>query len=168
MRIFKNLAVVLLILLVSAASATWFVKGSKFALFFTSILITFFLFNLTIRNKISFKPYFLSKWNIFSSKYRREIEFDVPKELVFDKLLEVIADSPFTPKYENKDKFEIFATSKFSWSSWGENIYIQLILSKGKTIIKFDSVALFQIFTWGKNENNFDVFLQKLDESLIV
>ena len=88
--------------------------------------------------------------------------------MVFDKLLEVIADSPFTPKYENKDKFEIFATSKFSWSSWGENIYIQLILSKGKTIIKFDSVALFQIFTWGKNENNFDVFLQKLDESLIV
>lgn len=98
----------------------------------------------------------------------REIEFDIPKELVFDKLLEVITDSPFSIKYTNKEKFEILATSKISWFSWGENIYIQLILSKGITIIKFESVAFFQIYTWGKNENNFDEFLQKLDESLIV
>lgn len=130
MRVFKHLSAVILILLVSAAFATWFGKEGKFALFLTSILVTFFIFNFAVRNMISFKPYFLSKWNIFSSKFRREIEVDVPKELLHDKLLEVIADSSFTLKYENKDNFEIMATSKLSWLSWGEIIYVQPILSK--------------------------------------
>lgn len=168
MRAFKNLVAVLLIVLVSAAFAKWIVKESVFAFLLTGILIFFFLFNLLVRYNISFKPYFLSKWNILSSKFSREIEIDVPKELVFEKLLEVITNSSFAIKYKNKDKFEILATSKLSWLSWGENIYIELILLKGITLIKFDSVTFFQIYSWGKNENNFQDFIQKLDESLTV
>lgn len=166
--VFKNFLVVILILFVSSFFAKMMVNQSGVAQVFSVILIFVLLFNIVVRNMFSFKPYFLSKWNIFSSKFSEEFEFDIPKDLAFEKILEVVAESSFILKYSSKSNHEIFVTTKFSWRSWGENIYIHIREKDRRTIVRFDSAALFQMYTWGKNENNFDEFLQRLDDSLTV
>jgi len=164
----NHILVVMLIVIVSAFFGRMMSEGSIVAYAFSIILILLLLFNVWVRNMYTFKPYFLSKWNVLSSKFSKEFEFDIPIELAFDKILEIVAESHFHLKYVNKTDFEIFATSEFSWKSWGENIYIKLNGSGTRTIVRFNSASLFQVYAWGKNEDNFDEFFQKLDDSLTV
>ena len=168
MRTFKNILSALVILLVSVTFVVLLRKESFIVFIICLVIISLFLFNNLVRNSIFFKPYFLSKWNIFTSKYVTDFEFDIPKELMFDKLIEVINDGPMKLKYSNKDKFMILATSKLSWASWGDNIYIYPIQLDGQSMLRFESVTPLQVFDWGKNKNNFQIFLQKLEESLTV
>ena len=167
MKAYKHVLVAILFLLGAGVLTQITIKGN-FIHFVWITFLLFFLFNSIVRSKISFKPYFLSKWNFFSAKYRKDIEFDIPIELVFDKLLEVFSEKPFKLRYANKDTFEIFSTTGYSWKSWGENIYIQLVMLDDNTIIKFNSVSLFGIYTRGKNEENFEGVLQKIEDSLTV
>ncbi len=168
MRAYKNLLAIAFILLFSFTLAAWMTKRGNVAYLISITLMSIFLFNIIVRNRIWFKPYFVSSWNIFSSKFRRDFEFDIPRELVLEKIIEVMQDSPFEIKYVDRETYEILAVSKLSWLSWGENIYLALVEADGKTRIRFDSVALFQLYTWGKNEKNFDIFLEKLEDSLTI
>ena len=55
-----------------------------------------------------------------------------------------------------------------SFKSWGENIYIDIEEREpGKTKINIISTAL-QVYTWGKNEQNFDKMVLEIEDSLIV
>lgn len=168
MRPYKNLLAIAIILLFSFALGAYMTKKGNVVYLISIAFISIFLFNIVVRNRIWFKPYFVSSWNIFSSKFRKDFKFDIPRELVHEKIIEVIKDSPFEIKYADRDAFEILAVSKMSWMSWGENIYLTLVETEGKTRIRFDSVALFQIYTWGKNEKNFEIFLEKVEDSLTI
>ena len=55
-----------------------------------------------------------------------------------------------------------------SFKSWGENIYIDFQEDDGKTIMNFCSATISQIYSWGKNEQNYDQLVQNIEESLII
>lgn len=147
------------VLTVSVDVLTWFAVFS---------LITF-TFHLIVRKYISFKPYFLSPYNLFSAKVHKEFIIDIPRDLVFHKLKESIEASKFKLTYDDPEKLQMLAISKTSWKSWGENIYFSLQESgNNDTLVVFDSAALFQIYTWGKNEDNYTKFINELEQSLTI
>ena len=132
-------------------------------------LIGLFCLHLIMRQSIEFRAYFESKWNFLCSKYKVKKNVDIPRDLLFDKLLELMPELKLTKKYANKDEMVIFATSKLSLQSWGENIYIDLREGEnGLTEIDFSSITFFQIFSMGKNESNFHKLIGAIDKSLII
>lgn len=132
------------------------------------LTVLVFGFNLLVRKSLYFKPYFLSKINVFSAQSGNKFVVDIPVDLAFDKIKEVIAESHFKLITEDRNKLELLAISKISWSSWGETIYFTLEESGNKTLVKFDSVALFQVYTWGKNDDNCTLFSEKLENSFTI
>src|SRR6056297_3589749 len=59
------------------------------------LILGFFIFNLVIRRSLFFKNYFSSPFNLLTSKVQSEKAFDIPKELMFEKMIEVIDHSKF-------------------------------------------------------------------------
>lgn len=132
------------------------------------LIVSFFIFNLVIRKSLSFKRYFTSKYNLLTSKVHAEKTFDIPKELMFEKLIEVINDSKFKLIEADQDAFEILAFTPISFKSWGENLYVSLETKGDKTTMKYCSSTLFQIYSWGKNEKNFADLLKEIESSLTI
>lgn len=132
------------------------------------LIIGFFIFNLIIRKSLSFKKYFTNQYNLLTSKVRSEKAFDISKELMFEKIIEVINDSKFKLIEADKDRFEILAITEISFKSWGENLYISFETRGNETIMKFCSATLFQIYSWGKNENNITDLLHEIESSLTI
>lgn len=151
-------------------SAIVIASSGNMAVIYSLAIINIFIlsFNLFVRRLIAFKPYFLSRFNIFSAKFNKEFKVEISADLAFDKILEVIADSGFKLIVADKERLEILAISKLGWKSWGENIYFTLKEIDEGTLISFDSAALFQMYTWGKNEENYTVFFGKLEESFTI
>ncbi len=164
MKTLKNLLVIgILFALVILSSGNMIVLFILAA--FNLILLSF---NLLARKSIALKPYFLSPYNVFSAKYSKEFKVDIPAHLAFDKILEVIAESGFKLITQDKEQLQILAVSSMGFKSWGENIYFSLKEVNGSTVVQFNSAALFQIYTWGKNEDNYSLFFKKLEESFII
>lgn len=132
------------------------------------LIVGFFIFNLVIRKSLSFKNYFTHRYNLLTSKVRAEKSFDIPKELMFEKVMEVINDSKFTLAEADRERFEILAIAPISWFSWGENVYVSFETSGDETVMKFCSATLFQIYDWGKNEKNFSHLMDEFESSLTV
>jgi len=130
--------------------------------------ILLFVVNMTLRKSLRFKNYFKSKFNLFTNKYYYRQVTDVSKELMFEKLKEVINDSKFKLVDSNDERMELLAVSNISMRSWGENIYVSLTSKEKVTIITFCSVAVFQVCSWDKNENNVQELANKLEESFII
>ena len=91
-----------------------------------------FVFHFAIRKSLFFKGYFLSPISILSEKYSSTTSYDIPIELMFEKTLEVLGTTGFRLVQADNKKFKIFATSPFSWRSWGENLYISFKEKDGK------------------------------------
>ncbi|MBQ4913617.1 hypothetical protein J8L85_04160 [Maribacter sp. MMG018] len=132
------------------------------------VIIGFFVFNLTIRKSLAYRRYFESKYNLFTSKVRSEKVFDIPEHLMFEKIIEVIDNSEFKLIEADRGAYEILAITRMTLMSWGENLYIDFETKGGKTIMKCCSVTFFQIYSWGKNERNWDVLLNKIESSLTI
>jgi len=132
------------------------------------LIFGFFVFNLVIRKSLFFKNYFKSRFNLLTSKMRSEKVFDISPDLMFEKTIEVIENSKFKLAGVDKNKFEILATTKISWLSWGENLYISFEPKAEETVMKVCSVTLFQITSWGKNEKNFNDLLQNIEHSFTI
>jgi hypothetical protein len=164
MRIIKNLLVIVFISVVIFFGS----KNSVLMTALASVNLVFLSFNLIVRKKISFKPYFLSPYNIFSAKYSKDFEVEIPADLAFDKIVEVIGESGFKLVTADRERMQILAIASMGMQSWGENIYFGLEEVGDKTIVKFNSAALFQIYTWGKNEKNYSVFFAQLEDSFTI
>ena len=141
---------------------------SFFPKVFVGVVVLLFLFNLAVRRTLLFEPYFKSSFNIFTCKHCQEQIVDVSTGLMFEKLEEVLRDSEFKLVDLNSETMELLVVSKFSMSSWGENIYVSLKEDNDKTIVSFCSVTLFQVCSWGKNENNIAKLMARLEKSFII
>ena len=135
---------------------------------FIIIPILIYGFNFIVRTNYNFKPYFTSKINFLTSKYDSSISSDLSIELMYQKMIEVINNSELKLVYEDQNKLEILATKGMSWSSWGENIYIEFSEKKGKTIMNFTSTTVLGIISWGKNGKNYNRLLSTFEESLTI
>ncbi len=168
MKTFKHILVALSIMLFSGLM-TFYLKPNNPIIMGSSFLILgFFIFNLIIRKSLKYKEYFTSPYNLFTTKVRYQKSYDIPKDLMFEKIIEVINNSNFKLVDTNKEKFEILAISTTIFKSWGENLYLSFETNENKTIMKFCSATLFQIYSWGKNEKNYNDLLNEVESSLII
>jgi len=157
------------IIIISLLAFGAILSKNKECLLIPAFIITLiFLFGILTRRSSWSKPYFTSKYNIFVAKIRHREEFDFPKHLLFEKLVEIMPEAGFKIRKANEDMGDIFATTSLTWSSWGENIYISLQEVNGKTTLDFCSACLFQFSSWGKNESNYDNFIDEFEKSLII
>tara|TARA_R110000737_G_C14617083_1_gene492160 strand:+ start:2895 stop:3401 length:507 start_codon:yes stop_codon:yes gene_type:complete len=168
MKIVKHIAVAALIFVISGFIAYNIEANNPVLMTFCFMMIGFLIFNAIIRKSLSSKNYFISKYNLFTSKVWSEKSFDIDKELLFEKIIEVINDSTLKLVDTDKEKLEILAISRMSFKSWGENLYISFETKGSETIMKFCSVTLFQTHSWGKNEKNRDDLLNEIENSLTV
>jgi hypothetical protein len=155
-------------ILIPGVSGYYFKSENQAVLIPLAFIVGFFIFNLVIRKSLSFKNYFTSPYNILTSKVCNEKTIDIPKELLFEKIIEVIDHSNFKLADTYPDQFEILATSKITYKSWGENLYISFDTINNETVMKFCSVTLFQIYSWGKNEKNYADILNEFENSLTI
>ncbi|MFT5723395.1 MAG: photosystem I reaction center subunit XII [Bacteroidia bacterium] len=132
------------------------------------LLFGWFGFNLIVRNRSSMKNYFTSKYNFSTVKYRSTIESDIPKDLVFQKLMEVLESSSLKIRNTNPGLLEFFATSRTTIWSWGENVYIKLEEHQGKTQIVFCITTIFGILSMGRIEEHAKEILNSFEEALII
>lgn len=168
MKTLKHISVAFLIMLISGLSPYYLKPNNPIMMTFLFLTVGFFIFNLIIRKSLSFKSYFTSRYNLFTTKVRSEKSYDIPKELMFEKIIEVINHSDFKLVETDENKFEILAISKITFKSWGENLYINFETKGNETIMKFCSSTLFQMYSWGKNEKKYDDLLNEIESSLIV
>lgn len=168
MKIIKYIFVALLIMLISVIIPIYLKPENPFLMILIFIIAGFFIFNLIIRKSLSFKNYFTSNYNFFTSKIRHKKSFEISKELMFEKIIEVISNSDFKLAETDRDKLEILAISNITFKSWGENLYISFEDTGSETIMNFCSTTLFQIYSWGKNKKNYDDLLSEIESSLII
>ena len=170
MRNVKNLLVIILLVVFAALLTSYnrLKPDSSFVELLAIAMILVFLFNLVARNFPFFEPYFVSKWNLFISSTSRSIRTQIPEGLVLDKLKEVLEENKFKVKSMDAAAMKLLATTGITWKSWGENIYITVVRSGNEVTITFTSVALFQLYTWGKHDDNFNRFYTSFEESLTI
>jgi hypothetical protein len=168
MKSLKHISVAFLIILISGLGTYYLKPKNPIMMIFQFLIVGFFIFNLIIRKSLSFKNYFTSQYNLFTTKVWSEKSYDIPKELMFEKIIEVINHSDFKLVESDKDKFEILAISTITFKSWGENLYISFETKGNETIMKFCSATLFQIYSWGKNEKNCTDLLNEIEKSLTI
>jgi len=135
---------------------------------FLGVIVVIFLFNFYASSRLRYKSYFTNRLNIFAAKTSRSFKTEIPRVTIIDKLQEVLKENGWTVQEIDKDKGEILANTGISFRSWGEIIYVDVIEEGIQSEVIIHSVALFQIYMWGKNEDNLDQFLHKFEDSLIV
>ncbi|WP_069675702.1 hypothetical protein [Formosa sp. Hel1_33_131] len=168
MKILKHILVAILIILISGLSTYYLKPDSPVQILIIIPMVVFFVFNLIIRKSLLYKNYFTSPYNLLTTKARFEKTFDIPKELMFEKMIEVIDNSKFKLVDTDKNTFEILAISTITFKSWGENLYINFETIENQTILKFCSSTLFQLYSWGKNEENYNALLNEIESSLTI
>ena len=166
MNIFKNIVVFLIF--ISLIQLSSYYLSNNILMWIVFFIVGIFILNIALRNSLSFKRYFTSPYNISTAKNSIVKEIDIPKELLFEKMIEVINNSNFKLVQSDENSFEILATTSINLYSWGENIYLSFESKGDKTIMKVFSTTLFQRISWGKNKKNFDELLQQIDDSLTV
>ena len=80
----------------------------------------------------------------------------------------MLKTSKFKVVQFDEETGSIFAASSVTWFSWGENIYINIEELDNGIIMKFCSVSIFGVYTWGKNEENYHKLINNFEESLII
>ena len=173
MKTNRNLTAIILIVILSgsfAALAALF-PGNLLIMGLVFIPLAFMLFNLGVRKSLAYRNYFTSVSNIFTTKFRHKMIFDIPADLMFEKLVEVLQEGnhhKLTLVDMNEEKRELLAITQISMKSWGENVYIDLEEIDGETVLNFCSTTMFQVYDWGKNEKNYDALFEEIENSLTI
>ena len=168
MRTIKHISIAILIIALTFLISYYVEPADPILPIISLLLLGFFLFNLIIRRSLNYKGYFTSKYNVLTQKYRNQKVYPIAKEILFDKIIEVLEDSHFNLKEVDRDRYEILAISPITWKSWGENLYISFESDGDETTMKFCSTTFFQIYSWGKNEENYSSLLNQIENSLII
>jgi len=127
-----------------------------------------FVFSLIVRRSIAFKTYFTNRYNFFTSKVRHQKRFELPKDILFDKITEVLMEAGFKVRHTDKSRGVLFATAGMTLFSWGENIYIDLTEQNGLTQVDMCSTTFFGVTSWGRNEKNYEHLFDTFERSLTI
>lgn len=168
MKNIKHILIAILIIAIPTLAFSYFNFSDLLLIWIPVLIGSFFIFNLSVRKSLLFKRYFVSKYNLLTTNISRQEAFDIPIDLMFEKVVEVINHSKFTVVAKDEGKYEILAITKPSLISWGENLYIDFKQSKEETIANFRSSTCFQVYSWGRNEDNLTELLDEIEKSLTV
>jgi len=144
-------------------------KDSFIALSIFIVPISMLIMNMVIRKRLIFKSWFLSKYNIFLEKEISIFESEISKELLYEKMIEVVKMSPFKVMDVEANTFELLIGTAPNFWTWGENLYIE-IKEKGNenTEIKIIAVTVFGSYSWNRNRKNSQQFYESFQESLTI
>jgi hypothetical protein len=132
------------------------------------IICTVLSISLILRKKLQFKSWALNKRNFLLAKEVRIMTSDIPCELLFEKLIDVIEESDFDLADSDKNSFQLLATTFPNFYTWGENMYIEISETENNNSeIKFTSVTIFG-YSWNRNKKNLEKFFQLFEESLTI
>jgi hypothetical protein len=129
------------------------------------ILITV---SFLIRKKVWAEPYFTSKYNYFNEKVRYSKEYNIPKELLLEKVIEITEDSKFKIVNIDNKKFKIFSISLLSHNTFGENLYISFSEKEDHTSMNFCCTTIHGYSSWGRNKKHINKLINQIEESLII
>lgn len=124
--------------------------------------------NLSLRKRLRYSSWFLNSINFLLERKKYVMQSEISKELLFDKLIEVIDESKFKLLDSNKDQSQLLCGTQSNFWTWGENIYINLESLNGETTIEFISTTLFGGSSWNRNQNNFNSFTKSFESSLTI
>ncbi|MBI1183350.1 hypothetical protein GC194_03705 [bacterium] len=164
----KHIAVAAFILLATVFITKYSSAENPWLIGFVVFSSLLFVTNILIRNSLAFKGYFTSRYNIFTAKYRKKIVVDLPPDLAFEKIKELLEDSEFKLKASDATSRQLLAVTPISLLSWGENLYFDFYPAGNKTEVEICSAAMFQVYTWGRNERNFNRFISSFENSLTI
>jgi len=91
---------------------------------------------------------------------------DLSQDLFQLKIKEILGDNNFQIFFESPN--QLSATTPPTFRSWGENIYFDFFEQDGSSIVKMNSVSVFGIIDWDKNESNKIELFEQFDNSLII
>jgi hypothetical protein len=162
-----------------SSSAYDILKDNITLLFFIVIIGSWFLylflqkFNFAVRGNVRYKPYFISRYNILTSKIRRVREIDLPKELLFKKLIEIMPRIGFEIKHSDEKNGTIHAITPIREIIRGEIIYVSLTDINGKSMLEFYSTSIISEPTFSsiyrdRNELNYNNFFREFENSLVI
>lgn len=133
------------------------------------IPITFLILNFTLRKKLKYKSWFLTKINFFLEKRSYTLNSDISETLLFEKILEVIKDSEFSLYDSNKSELSILCGTSTTFWTWGENIYIKIqSLDKDLSCIIFETTTIYGSSSWNRNQKHYESFISSFEASLTI
>lgn len=148
---------------------TWYLTDDAWlSLLIFLIPIGLLIINFLLRKRLTYSKWFLSPVNITLERTTHTTHSEISKDLLYDKLLEVIKDSQFNLLDKDNNESRILLGTSANFWTWGENIYIQLEPSSKGSVIHFTSVTLFGNTSWKRNDKNFDAFIHSFESSLTI
>ena len=133
-----------------------------------SIPVALLVTGVLLRKRLKNSKWFLSPLNLSLERVVRKTRSEISADLLYEKLLEVIADSEFKLfDADQKERRILIGTTANFWT-WGENIYIQLEPEGSETVINVSSVTVFGNSSWKRNESNFHSLIQSFESSLTI
>lgn len=134
----------------------------------TSLFVVLMVTSLVLRHNLGAKNYFTSKWNIFTTLHRQEVTMPIEATLLQQKFEEEIRISKFKLVESNHTTGQILATTKMSFISWGENIYLTFVPHQDSTTIILESVTVFQAIDYEKNVKNIAQLIAQVEHSFTI
>lgn len=169
MRYFKHFLALLLIIAIGVLPTLMIKEDNYTVLYsFLAVLILYQLIAFANRRNLRWKSFYTSPFNLLTAKKKESFDFDFSASLLFEKAKEVMIQNGMEIKSTDEQNKIILAVTTITFKSWGENIYVT-VNEKGKesSELIYETVA-FQVYTWGKNEDNASDFKNQLEESFII
>jgi hypothetical protein len=136
--------------------------GNPFIFFGVVTLLTSPLFgSLFIRKRPESEYFFASPYNFFTEKVNFTQEYKIDKELLIDKITEVINNSDLEIINIDRNTFKIFAISNLF------NLYLSFISEKDYTKVNICCTTTYG-FGWGLNKKKINTLINNIEESLII
>ena len=161
--------IVTIILLILYKLISYIFNSSLLGLLVFTIPVIIIIINLSIRKKLASKKWLLSKLNFFSIIVKRDIHSDIPKDLLFKKLIEVVKESDFNVFDIDEASQQILIGTRTNFWTWGENIYVSILDNKtNQSLISFTSVSLYGNNFLNTGEKHFNTFQESFEQSLTI
>jgi hypothetical protein len=160
--------IITIIFLISYKFISYTFNSPLLGLLVFIIPVTVLIINLNLRKRLTSKSWFLSNLNFFSIKVKRDILSDIPKELLYEKLKEVVNESNFHVFDIDESSQQILIGTKTNFWSWGENIYVSILDDETQSLISFSSVSLYGNNFLNTGEKHFSTFQESFEQSLTI
>ncbi len=103
-----------------------------------------------------------------TSKFEAVKYIDSNSENMRKKIRDALEKAQFINIGYDEKENRFYAQTKFSMSSWSEYIEVKISTKENRTELRFKSICTFpiQLYDWGKNKRNYQIFNKELDKLL--
>ncbi|MFT6165575.1 MAG: hypothetical protein ACJAV5_000696 [Vicingaceae bacterium] len=169
MRYFKHFLALLIIIAIGVLP-TLMVEEDNYTVLYSAagVLVLYQLISFANRRNLRWKSFYTSPFNLLTAKRVEVFQFDIESGLLFDKAKEVLIQNGIKIKSTDDENKILLVVTSISLKSWGEKIYVTINRNGSESSELIYEIVAFQVYTWGKNEDNASDFKEQLEESFII